>query len=128
MASRHLQKERQSYEGAYVVLPHNIALTSRQILSVYDLPPTEAMSMIRQLRRAHVGPNQPLETSEQFQSVLDLVGGRTSFLARVARADDMVQEAQAMVQTEKAWLLSKWVYTHHKRETPNTDCASPESD
>lgn len=39
--------------------------------------------------------------------MLSLLGGRTSFLARVARADDMLREAKDMVQKEKGWLLSK---------------------
>lgn len=65
------------------------------------------MRTLRQLRRAHVGPDRPPESDEEFESVLSLLGGRTSFLARVARADDMLREAKDMVQKEKGWLLSK---------------------
>lgn len=39
----------------------------------------------------------------------ELVGGRPSYLAIVASAPDMLDEAERMVETEKAWLLSKSV-------------------
>lgn len=81
-----------------------------QVLSVYDLPPAEALRSLRYLRRAHwesVGRSDVLDSEEEFKSVLTLLGGRTSFLTRVSRAEDMVQEAKDMVQREKAWLLSK---------------------
>lgn len=52
-------------------------------------------------------PDQPTPSEGVLQSVIDLVGGRTSYLSRVARHDDMVREAQAMVESEKQFIQSK---------------------
>lgn len=87
-----------------------------RILSVYDLSAAESLRALRHLRRQElanqsarslVSGDLELENDSVLRRVYELVGGRTSYLARVARADDMLEEAQAMIEDEKQWLLSK---------------------
>lgn len=65
-----------------------------QVLSVQDLPEDEARKSLRFLRASY-GPNHGIISKldrEQMPEVLSLVGGRTSHLARVAKAPDMLGE------------------------------------
>ncbi|OWZ51164.1 hypothetical protein C356_02307 [Cryptococcus neoformans c45] len=87
-----------------------------RILSVYDLSAAESLRALRHLRRQElanrsarslVSSELELESDSVLRRVYELVGGRTSYLARVARADDMLEEAEAMIEGEKQWLLSK---------------------
>ncbi|WVQ82082.1 hypothetical protein IAT38_004210 [Cryptococcus sp. DSM 104549] len=89
-----------------------------RILSVYDLSASESLRALRHLRRANLTARLPpaarksetpvnVESDEVLRRVYELVGGRTSYLARVARADDMLAEAEMMIEGEKQWLLSK---------------------
>ncbi|KAL7421907.1 hypothetical protein Q5752_003679 [Cryptotrichosporon argae] len=85
-----------------------------RILSVYDLPAHESISALGLLRRHALShrlgikaQDVELEGEDVLRGVYDMVGGRTSYLARVARADDMLAEARGMIQAEKGWLLSK---------------------
>lgn len=70
-----------------------------RVLSVYDLSARESIEALRQMRRynLHVAENKALdeveiESDEVMRRVYDLVGGRTSYLSRIARASDMVGE------------------------------------
>ncbi len=99
-----------------------------RVLSVYDLSKEESLRALRRLRsRSH----PEVEPDSVLSQVYHLVGGRTSYLARVARAPDMLggwlieqlginietkihdadkenpEEANSMIMSEKAWLLSK---------------------
>ncbi|WVQ86539.1 hypothetical protein IAS59_000252 [Cryptococcus gattii] len=87
-----------------------------RILSVYDLSAAESLRALRHLRRQElanrsardlVSDELELESDSVLRRVYELVGGRTSYLARVARADDVLEEAEAMIEGEKQWLLSK---------------------
>lgn len=48
-----------------------------------------------------------MEDASVLRKVYEMVGGRTSYLVKVARADDMVEEAERMVENEMRWLGSK---------------------
>ncbi|CAK9781101.1 hypothetical protein CC85DRAFT_282535 [Cutaneotrichosporon oleaginosum] len=85
-----------------------------RILSVYDLSARESIDALKQMRRyeLHIAENKPLdkveiEPDEVLRRVYELVGGRTSYLSRIARASDMIDEAERMVLMEKGWMLSK---------------------
>nr|ODO01229.1 hypothetical protein L204_01957 [Cryptococcus depauperatus CBS 7855] len=87
-----------------------------RILSVYDLSASESLRALRHLRRHslvnRLGPDVDpgtveVESDQVLRRVYELVGGRTSYLARIARADDMLEEAEQMIEGEKQWLLSK---------------------
>lgn len=71
-----------------------------RIVSVYDLSPTESLRALRHLRRHALArmagsdaAEVQIESDEIMQKVYAMVGGRTSFLARAARAPDMIGEA-----------------------------------
>lgn len=73
-----------------------------RILSVYDLSARESLEALRHMRRynLHIAEKKPLdeveiEGDEVLRRVYELVGGRTSYLSRVARASDMVGEFAA---------------------------------
>ncbi|WOO81138.1 uncharacterized protein LOC62_03G004670 [Vanrija pseudolonga] len=84
-----------------------------RILSVTDLTAAESISALRSLRRHYLGRGCPpaeevrIESDDVLRRVYELVGGRTSFLARCARASNMIEEAETMIDLEKGWLLSK---------------------
>ncbi|RXK39317.1 hypothetical protein M231_03396 [Tremella mesenterica] len=86
-----------------------------RIVSVYDLPAAESIRALQRLRRASLIQIQSgleseevkVESDDILRQVYELVGGRTSYLARVARAPDMLDEAKYMVEMEKEWLLSR---------------------
>jgi hypothetical protein len=80
----------------------------------------------RQNLRATTGQQDvEVESDEILRQVYERLGGRTSYLAKVARADDMIgefrlekafcfasqadgsEEAENMIEMEKGWLLSK---------------------
>ncbi|KAL1411457.1 hypothetical protein Q8F55_002413 [Vanrija albida] len=84
-----------------------------RILSVTDLSAAESIAALRSLRRHYLGRGCPpeieprIESDDVLRRVYELVGGRTSFLARCARASNMIDEAETMIDLEKGWLLSK---------------------
>ncbi|KAJ9107479.1 hypothetical protein QFC21_000932 [Naganishia friedmannii] len=74
-----------------------------------DLNEEDARKSLRFLRSSYA-PNHGLiskQDRDQIPEILKLIGGRTSYLSRVARADDMLEEAKNMVEVEKNWMLSK---------------------
>ena len=98
-----------------------------QVLSVYDLPPTQAMDTLRRLRTSVLqhthGPNARAESDDVLRKVYDLVGGRMSHLTRISRAEDLLgkpkpcvkecrcltslAKAEEMVEDEMHWLQAK---------------------
>lgn len=66
-------------------------------MSVYDLPPLEAYNALRYLRSCYApkyaqDPIDRARDRSQYSEVLNLLGGRTSFLLRVAKAGDMLRQ------------------------------------
>lgn len=81
--------------------------TRMEILPVLDLPKDQAMSALKQYRTRYFG-EEP--TSGIIEQVYDLVGGRLTFLARVAKAQDMLQTCHEICHMEKVWFLNKcWI-------------------
>ena len=75
------------------------------ILAINDLDPHESLYALRNMRNAvtrHVE-----EPDEKLRHIVRMIGGRLSFLSRVARAPDMVESAKGIVKHEKAWLQSQ---------------------
>ncbi|EJD08045.1 uncharacterized protein FOMMEDRAFT_73974 [Fomitiporia mediterranea MF3/22] len=94
--------------------PYNVMRESASrmlTLSIFDLKRNEALQAVRRLRRAYLhsrgDSSKSIEDTDTIKSALAFSGGRLSFLSKVAKADDMVQYAEHMVQKEKAWLLSQ---------------------
>lgn len=74
------------------------------IRPVLDLPRDQAISALGTYRESYNKEKPPLDILEQ---VYDRIGGRLSFLNRVARSPDMVRAADKICQAEKIWFLNK---------------------
>lgn len=75
-----------------------------QVVSVTDLRYPESMHAMMRLRR-DVGKSVP--SKDTVTELLDIVGGRLSYLNRVAKARDMDAMAKHMLTVEKGWILSQ---------------------
>ncbi|KAJ9294446.1 hypothetical protein DTO271G3_7021 [Paecilomyces variotii] len=81
--------------------------TRMEVIPVPDLNKTQAMAALKQYRRKYFGENL---SSEILEQVYDHVGGRLSFLSRVAKADDMIKMCHTICAAEKTWFLNKcWI-------------------
>lgn len=81
--------------------------TRMDVLPVLDLPKEQAMSALRQYRARHFKENPPTNLLEK---IFDRVGGRLTFLNRVARSPDMLKTCDHICEIEKTWFLNKcWI-------------------
>jgi hypothetical protein len=81
--------------------------TRMEVLSVVDLPKTQAMDALRKYRWRYF--NETLE-GPVLEEVYDRVGGRLTFLNRVARSPDMLATCDRILETEKTWFLNQcWI-------------------
>ena len=81
--------------------------TRMEILPVLDLPRDQAISALKHFRSRFYHEDLPPNILEQ---VYDKVGGRLTFLNRVAKAPDMLQTCEHICQVERTWFLNKcWI-------------------
>ena len=81
--------------------------TRLDVLPVLDLPKEQAMSALRQYRKRNF-KEEP--STKVLEKIFDRVGGRLTFLNRVAKSLDMLETCDQICQTEKNWLLNKcWI-------------------
>lgn len=81
--------------------------TRMQILPVLDLPKDEAIAALSQYRKRYYKEEPDLTI---LKKVYDHVGGRLSFLNRVAKSKDMLKVCEAICHIEKTWFLNKcWI-------------------
>ena len=81
--------------------------TRMEVLSIHDLKKAPAMEVLRKYRLRYFGENI---SSEQQEEVYDKVGGRLSFLSRVAKAKDMMAACESIKEIEKKWFLNQcWI-------------------
>lgn len=83
-----------------------------RVISTADLSAAESIHALHYLRiqnltRTYGAEKPEVEDEEILRRVYDMVGGRTSYLVKVARAENMLEEAERMIETEKRWLGSK---------------------
>ncbi|KAM4057867.1 AAA ATPase domain-containing protein [Hirsutella rhossiliensis] len=81
--------------------------TRMEVLPVTDLPKQQAITALRKYRRRYFceNPSQSL-----LEEVYDRVGGRLSFLNRVAKSKNMLAICDNIIDTEKKWLLNQcWI-------------------
>ena len=81
--------------------------TRMEVLPVLDLPKDQAIAALKGFRKK----NQLSEASfVELEQAYDLVGGRLTFLSRVAKAEDMLKACNEICQVEKTWFLNKcWI-------------------
>lgn len=83
--------------------------TRLRILAIGDLPRSVALSALASYRTCHF-TSQPSPTSELLSQIYGCVGGRLTYLSRVAKAPDMLQECENICQREKTWFLNQcWI-------------------
>ncbi|KAI1977556.1 hypothetical protein LOZ51_004115 [Ophidiomyces ophidiicola] len=78
-----------------------------EVIPVPDLPKAKAMKALYQFRAKYRAENTPMHVLEE---VYDKVGGRLTFLGKVAKAPDMIEACDAICRAEKIWFLNKcWI-------------------
>src|SRR3569833_2732539 len=81
--------------------------TRMEVLSVQDLPKAQATAALQRYRHRYFGENL---TDTAAEAVYDRVGGRLTFLNRVAQSRDMLATCESIVDIEKTWFLNQcWV-------------------
>jgi hypothetical protein len=81
--------------------------TRMEITVVGDLPRQQAMDALKRYRMKYF--NECLD-SEVLSKVYDNIGGRLTFLNRVAKSKDMLATCDDIAEAEKTWLLNQcWI-------------------
>lgn len=81
--------------------------TRMEVLPVLDLPRDQALVALKQYRgRYHKKEDDP----GILEQVYDKVGGRISYLNRVAKSADMLKTCNEICEVEKSWFLNNcWI-------------------
>ncbi|KAF9891160.1 hypothetical protein FE257_005096 [Aspergillus nanangensis] len=81
--------------------------TRMEVIPVSDLPKDRAIDALRNYRKRYHNEEPSYEI---LQQVYDKVGGRLSFLNRVAKSKDIMELCDGICQAEKTWFLNKcWI-------------------
>ncbi|KAF3763108.1 hypothetical protein M406DRAFT_340780 [Cryphonectria parasitica EP155] len=81
--------------------------TRMEVTSVSDLPKSAATSALRRYRARYFNEILPEDLAAQ---VYDRVGGRLSFLNRVAKSRDMLETCEQIKEVEKTYFLNQcWI-------------------
>lgn len=81
--------------------------TRMEVLAVHDLPKSQAVAALKKYRFRYFKEDVP---EVRLEEVYDLVGGRLSFLNRVAKSTDMVKTCNQIKEIEKTWFLNQcWI-------------------
>lgn len=81
--------------------------TRMEVMAVSDLPKKRAIMALRNYRLKYFKEDPPVDILEK---VYEKVGGRLTFLNRVAKAHDMVAICDKINRTEKTWFLNQcWI-------------------
>jgi hypothetical protein len=78
--------------------------TRLKVHPVRDLPRPAAIQALKNYRKRYHNEDVPME---QLEEVYNQVGGRLTFLSRVARSRRMMETCAHICQTEKTWFLNK---------------------
>ncbi|KAL1955172.1 hypothetical protein VTO42DRAFT_8937 [Malbranchea cinnamomea] len=78
-----------------------------EVIPVPDLPRKTAMQAFRQYRMKYFNEVPPDDVIER---IYRKVGGRLTFLNRIAKSKDMMAACEAILEAEKTWFLNKcWI-------------------
>ncbi|KLU90977.1 hypothetical protein MAPG_09502 [Magnaporthiopsis poae ATCC 64411] len=84
--------------------------TRMEVVSIQDLPKTEATAALKKYRLRHF---QQHLSDDLAEKIYDKVGGRLSFLNRVAKVKDserMLKKCDDIIEMEKTWFLNQcWI-------------------
>jgi len=78
-----------------------------EVIPVTDLPKDKAMNALKRYRQQLYNEDLP---SKVLEEVYGKVGGRLSFLNRVAKSPNITATCDEICQAEKTWFLNKcWI-------------------
>lgn len=77
--------------------------TRMHVLSIRDLTPAETHVFLSGTHKTN-HPDAPPVTRQQSMRIWDMIGGRLSFLSRLAKFEDMDTAAEDMIDGEMHWL------------------------
>jgi energy-coupling factor transporter ATP-binding protein EcfA2 len=81
--------------------------TRMEVIPVTDLAKDQAYRALRKYRQRYMHESL---TDKQIDDVYQQVGGRLSFLNRVAKSKDMMATCEKIKETEKRWFLNQcWI-------------------
>jgi hypothetical protein len=81
--------------------------TRMNVIRILDLNKSKAIAALRNYRMKYKNEQPSLEILEQ---VYEKVGGRMSFLNKVAKSHDMMRTAEDICRSEKTWFLNQcWI-------------------
>jgi hypothetical protein len=81
--------------------------TRMEVLAVTDLPRSQAISALRKYRMRYF---KEIPSHQELEDVYSRIGGRLSFLNRVAKSRDMIGTCEKIKDTEKKWFLNQcWI-------------------
>lgn len=81
--------------------------TRMEVLSVQDLPKSAATAALKRYRARYFGE---FLSDDMATQVYDLVGGRLTFLNRVAKSNDMLKTCKKIMEVEKTYFLNQcWI-------------------
>ncbi|CAJ2509347.1 Uu.00g143730.m01.CDS01 [Anthostomella pinea] len=81
--------------------------TRMEVMSITDLPKGQAVAALERYRKRYFGGEVDHSLLEQ---VYDRVGGRLSFLNRVAKSHNMLATCDRIKEIEKTWFLNQcWI-------------------
>ena len=83
--------------------------TRLEVTPISDLPRSQALTALAKYRsRFFAGSGLPSQSV--LEQVYERVGGRLTFLSRVAKAADMLAECETICQREKTWFYNNcWI-------------------
>jgi hypothetical protein len=81
--------------------------TRMEVMPVGDLPKDRAIQALRNYRMKYFR-EKPQEST--LENIYDLIGGRLTFLNRVAKSENMLETCRKICETEKTWFLNQcWI-------------------
>ncbi|KAI0202796.1 hypothetical protein F4808DRAFT_59175 [Astrocystis sublimbata] len=81
--------------------------TRLEIIPVTDLPKQQALGALQRYRFRYY---RELLDKPQLEEIYDRVGGRLSFLNKVAKSRDMLAACDTIMEVEKTWFLNQcWI-------------------
>lgn len=81
--------------------------TRMEVLPVTDLPRADAIDALAKYRKRYFQEDVP---GDMLEKIYQRVGGRVSFLNRVARSRDMLATCERIKEIEKRWFLNQcWI-------------------
>ncbi|KAI1385618.1 uncharacterized protein F4822DRAFT_413723, partial [Hypoxylon trugodes] len=84
-----------------------LATSRMEVMSIGDLPKAQAITALQRYRQRYFREEVEKSVLEQ---VYDQVGGRLSFLNRVAKSHDMLATCDRIKEIEKTWFLNQcWI-------------------